>query len=332
MPVISAKYGGRVDFKGLDVTDQNNLALLISISARFTKDAASTPAMLVGDKLLRGREMIERELAQTLDTLLARPATANYDLFKTDRIGFFTNISAANIIGRGLADSLNPCTLAAIAFFLSFMTLYGWRKREILTAGANYCLAVFLTYLGLSLGLFQFLYPFFYRRTGYILIQGFYYLAAAACLLLALAALFDYIRFKKTGDAGDTVLRLPDFLNMHIASREVGSRQRKDIELAGTAFMMGALVSLLEAACVGGVYIPATVSILKTAAGGLKAASFLVLYNLMLVLPLAIIWSLACAGTNSAKAADLFKKNLGPLKILMFSAFLLLATLIITKS
>ena len=80
---------------------------------------------------LRGRETIEKELPQALDTLLTGPATPGMGLFKTDRIAFFTNISAATIIKAGLSDSVNPCTLAAIAFFLSFMTIYGWRKREL---------------------------------------------------------------------------------------------------------------------------------------------------------------------------------------------------------
>jgi cytochrome c biogenesis protein CcdA len=332
LPGIKAKYGNQVAIKELDVTDQNNLALLISITARFTKEGALTPTMLVGNKLIRSRETIEKELPQALDDLLTKRTTPGPGLFKTEQMGFSTNISAAAIIKAGLLDSANPCTLAAIAFFLSFMTLYGWRKRELLLAGSSYCLAVFLSYLALGLGLFQSLYPFLYRRTGYILIQGFYYLAAGICFLLALAALLDYIRFKETGDAGETILRLPDFLNINVTGSQTGFSQRKASELVITAFIMGILVSMLEAACSGQVYIPAIVFILKTTSGALKTNAVLILYNFMLILPLVIIFGIACVGINSPKAEYFLKKNPGPLKALMFSVFLLLGTLIIAIS
>jgi len=58
---------------------------------------------------------------------------------------------------EALVDGLNPCAFATIVFFISYLAFMGRRSREVLAVGAALALGVFLTYLGIGVGLLRFL-------------------------------------------------------------------------------------------------------------------------------------------------------------------------------
>jgi len=109
----------------------------------------------------------------------------------------------------------------------------------------------------------------------------------------------------------------------------------KDIEalsplsLAFSALVIGFTVSILEAACTGQVYVPTIVYILKSTSLRLKALSYLLLYNLMFILPLLAVFVLSFLGFSSKQFNDLLKRNIGPIKFLMFGLFFSLGVLIL---
>ena len=88
------------------------------------------------------------------------------------------------------------------------------------------------------------------------------------------------------------------------------------------ALAVGFIVSLLEAVCTGQVYVPTVVLIMQDPALRLKATAYLLLYNLMFVMPLVAVFILALAGCESKAFNDFLKKHLGLTKILLCLVFL----------
>jgi cytochrome c biogenesis protein CcdA len=167
----------------------------------------------------------------------------------------------------------------------------------------------------------------------YILIKLFYYFVAFFCFILAGFALLDYLKYKKTADPENLILQLPKFLkkriNVVIGSHLRDKRERGIVSLVVSSFLVGFLVSLLEAACTGQVYLPTIVYIVKNTKLRLKALTYLILYNLMFILPLIVIFILSLVGFSSQKFNVFLKKHLGTIKIILAFIFLLLGLLVI---
>ncbi len=332
LPRIREKYKENVDLRELNTSeDADSLKLLISLSKQFNQERALIPSAVVGDVLLVGKFEIEKNLDMAIQRALEKEKSP-LAFLKTDLIDFFKKFSVFTVMGNGLIDGINPCAFAVIVFFISFLAVYGYKKREIIYVGTFYCLAVFSTYFLIGLGFFNLLYSL---EQIYLAIKLFYYFVALFCFLMGIAALSDYFRFKKTGQAGEAILQLPKFLKKRI-NIVIGSRMRERKggtgSLCFSSFVVGFLVSLLEAVCTGQVYLPTIVFILKNTDLKLKAATYLIFYNFMFILPLIVIFLLSVAGVNSVKFNNFLKKNLGRIKILMALVFFCLGIFILYLS
>lgn len=332
LPRIEEKYKGRLEWQKLNTSeDPDSLVLLISLSEHFDLKDAFVPSILVGDIFLVGEENIKKDLERAVDTALAAK-NKPLSFLKMGIKEFFNKFSVFTVAGNGLVDGINPCAFAVIIFFISFLGVYGYKRFEMIYVGTFYCLAVFITYLLIGLGVFNFFYSL---EQVYLLVKAFYYFVALFCFLMAAAAFYDYYRFKKTGSSQEALLQLPQFLKKRI-NIVIGSRLRKKKggawDLCVSSFVVGFLVSLLEAICTGQVYLPTIVFILKNTGLKLKAAAYLFLYNFMFILPLIIIFLLSLAGVSSKKFSNFLKNNLGRIKILMAFLFLCLGFFILFVS
>lgn len=330
LPQLEQKYKNQLEWQYLNTSqDPESLSLLISVTEQFGEESASVPAILVGNSFLVGNTPIRERLDEAIVKYLEEKKKPLAFLRK-DLVDLFRKFSVLAIMGSGLIDGINPCAFAVIVFFISFLAVYGYRRREIIFIGTSYCLAVFSTYLLLGLGIFKFLYSI---EHIYVLIKGFYYLVALFCFTLGALALYDYFKFKKTGSSDGTILQLPKFLKKRI-NLVIGSKMRKKqkglFSLVVTSFVVGFLVSLLEAVCTGQVYLPTIVFILKNTDLKLKALSYLLLYNFMFILPLIVIFLLSLLGISSTGLSNFLKKNLGRIKILLAIVFIGLGILILS--
>ena len=332
LPQIEEKYKDSLEWQKLNTAENaEGLNLLISLSKQFSLKEALIPSILVGDTFLVGGNEIKDNLEIAIK-VASKAEKSPISFLKTDLIDFFKKFSVLTVIGNGLVDGINPCAFAVIVFFISFLGVYGYKKVEIIYVGTFYCLAVFSTYLLIGLGFFNFFYSL---EQVYLIIKVFYYFVAVFCFLMAIAALYDYYKLKKTGCSDETILQLPKFLKKRI-NIVIGSRMRKKKGgiwgLCISSFVVGFLVSLLEAVCTGQVYLPTIVFILKNTDLKIKAATYLILYNFMFIFPLIIIFFLSLVGVSSAKFNSFLKKNLGKVKILMAVVFFCLGIFIVFLS
>ena len=224
----------------------------------------------------------------------------------------------------GLVDGLNPCAFATIIFFVSYLSLSGKKGKQIIITGACFTLGVFIAYLLIGLG--------FYKVLD--MISGFtaviskivYILTAVMCLVLAVLSFRDFIKVRE-GDLSDMALKLPEPLRKRI--NQTVREGRKSSSYFVGAFVTGLLVSLLELACTGQIYLPVIISMTSVASMRGQAILYLLLYNLMFIVPLIVVFVLAYFGTSSKQFTDFLRKHAGAVKIGMAIVFLVLAAWLI---
>jgi cytochrome c biogenesis protein CcdA/HEAT repeat protein len=216
----------------------------------------------------------------------------------------------------GLLDGINPCAFATIIFFLSYLRIARRSPREILAVGAAFIVAVFLTYFAVGLGLSQLvakLSAFAWVRTWLNR------LLALVALLLAWLSFRDGLSAWR-GRIEDSTLQLPEFLKTRI--RGVIRTQTKSSHFILAAFASGIIISLLELACTGQVYLPTIIYMMKQ--GSLGAAACLLLYNLAFIVPLIAIFILAWLGMTSEALIAFQKRHTVTVRFLTALLFLAL--------
>jgi cytochrome c biogenesis protein CcdA len=93
------------------------------------------------------------------------------------------------------------------------------------------------------------------------------------------------------------------------------------------AFGVGALISVLELACTGQVYLPTILYMLKN--GQESAIGYLAVYNLAFVFPLSVVFGLAYFGMTSERLVGILKKNAAWVKFGLGLLFLTLGVFLI---
>jgi len=323
LPHIIDKYKDTVEIVYLDTTDENNLAAFMSIFEKYEQKKAMTPAVAIGNDLIAGRQEIEEKLEILIDKYLKHQTLFSIPLATKDIRKFFEGITIPTLIWAGLLDGINPCAFAVIVFLISFLGVYGYNKKEMLIIGIFYTLSVFITYVLIGIGIFKFLYSL---ERFYVAMKVFYYSVSGFCFILFCFALFDYLKFKKTKETSGLLLQLPNFLkkkiNLVIGAQLRGKKNVRYLELCCIAMLVGMVVSLLEAACTGQVYLPTIALVLKSQQLQVRAFSYLLLYNLMFIMPLIVVFAVVLCGVTSKQLNNLLKNNLGLVKILMALLFL----------
>jgi hypothetical protein len=142
--------------------------------------------------------------------------------------------------------------------------------------------------------------------------------------VLACLSFRDAYCFKKTGEARDVILQLPDTLKlwMHGVLRRglgIGS-------LVAGGLVIGAVVTVVESICTGQVYVPMLVLVIKSGTTTAAAVAYLLLYNAMFILPLVVVFALSFFGLRTRTLMDWSKRNVAVSKILLGVFFLVMAT------
>lgn len=323
-PGLKEQYKDSVNFIELDISQGGNNIIFAETAKAYGVQEMGYPAAAIGSTFLMG---YPTEIKTYADAAIEKAMLLNEktNLVQTDAQDpqkAFSKITLWAIIGSGLVDGINPCAFAVIVFFVSFLTVYKYTRKEIIVVGTAYCAAVFAAYVLIGLGLFKFL----YAMSGFAyVIKGFYILTAAVCLLFFVLALYDFWVYKKTGKAEKMLLQLPTNLKVRI-HKIMGFflREKHDssIRLTLAALAVGFAVSLVEAVCTGQVYLPTVVLIMQDPAFRVKAWSFLLLYNLMFIFPLVLIFVLSILGYESKGFNNFLKKHLGLMKLLLCCVFL----------
>ena len=331
MPQIERKFQDKVIFDYKDIADINNYKQLIGLQEKYNaKFAIAVPVFFLNGHFLNGSENIKEGLENFIRQSLKNPhPDYKNETVSVDLVSRFKDFTVFAITGAGLIDGINPCAFTVIVFFMSFLAVQGYTKRQLFAIGISFICAVFITYLLIGFGAFGFLYR----------LRAFWYVSKAIniciglfSIILGILAVYDFFKFKKTGQTEGLVLQLPHavknqihkVVGMHYRvdkSKEEIATQKKIPKLIISALVTGFLVSLLEAVCTGQTYLPTISFILKTTNLRLRALGYLLWYNLMFIAPLVVIFAFALKGVTSEQFSSVLKKNLLTVKVLMALLF-----------
>jgi len=244
----------------------------------------------------------------------------------------FKRLTFWAIIMAGLVDGINPCAFAVIVFFISFLSVYKYERKEIILVGSAYCGSVFLAYILIGLGLFNFLYK---MSSFYYVMWGFKWLTIGLCALFLVLSFYDFIVYQITKKSEKVILQLgkDNKERVHKIIRYfLRDKNKSAFRLFCAAVIVGFLVSLIEAVCTGQVYLPTIAVILKEADQNfLRAMIYLITYNLMFIVPLVIIFVLSLLGYESKTFSEFLRKHLGLTKLALCLLFLGLLILLIAN-
>ena len=131
------------------------------------------------------------------------------------------------------------------------------------------------------------------------------------CVVLAILTFRDYFKARE-GEASEMALKLPMNLRRRINKviRE-GSQVRAFVAMA---FFTGFVVSLLELACTGQVYLPTIMFVMSVPELASQAFVYLVLYCLMFILPLIVVFALSYFGTTSQQLGQFLNRHTSTIK------------------
>jgi len=255
---------------------------------RYDIKQEGVPIAFIGDQALSGEKAIEDNLEKEILKSLNGERICPLDYKKVEatpnEISPIKNIdpTISAVVLAALVNSINPCGFSVLIFLLVYLTSLGSR-RKILTVGLTYIAVVFIVYFLSGLGLFTVI-----QSTG-VITRVVYKIAAIIAIIAGLINIKDYFWYGK-----GITLAIPE-------SRK--PLLEKYIHLASipAAIILGILVSLFELPCAGGVYL-AILSLLSKKMTMVQGIPYLLLYNLIFVLPLFIILFVIYKGLDPQKA------------------------------
>jgi cytochrome c biogenesis protein CcdA len=286
----------------------------------------STPAVFVGEQCFLGEEITLERLEAVYGDYSAQGTPAPWELVsggteqaKERILDRFRSFGLYTVVAAGLLDGLNPCAFATIILFVSYLAISGRREREVLAVGGAFTLGVFTTYFLVGVGLWKLL-----QRVEFLTAVGrWVYLATALfCLALAVFSILDY-RKARQGELEDMTLSLPHRLRMRI--NRVIRTNRRSRAYIGVALVTGLTVSVIELACTGQVYLPTIIFVMGVPELRVRGLLYLLLYNLVFVLPLVVIFILVFRGTTSKQLTRFLQARAASVKLGMAILFLALA-------
>lgn len=229
------------------------------------------------------------------------------------------------VILAGLLDGLNPCAFATSIFLIGYLLYLKRRPRQIILTGAAFCFGVFLTYLLFGLGL-SFLIDFLGRFPW--IKAAIYLLFGTAGLALAFLHARDALRYRRRQRASDMDMGLSAQTHRRIHEAIRRWTQVSAWLLLPAAILLGALVSSMELACTGQVYLP-TLAAINANGVTPRALLLLLLYNISFIIPLLIVAALAALGVGARALAGWARRHVLATKLTMALLFVILSALML---
>ncbi len=334
LPELAKRCPDRYTLVPADLNEETNYFRLVAIQERQGRLVNEPVYMAVGARtLLAGLAQIRTGLVAAVETSLAQKASetgvpppvldeaggkdANARRRLRARVAGF---GAAGVFLAGLADGVNPCAIASLVFMMGLLASSRVKGRALALAGALFCLASFLTYFMLGLGLLESL-----RALSALAGLRLWLNRALAVVLLILAFLSfrDAWRFRRGHEAGDLSLKLPEFLRERI--KRLAKREIRTQPLAWAALVLGCAVTLIESVCTGQVYVPTLAWVAREAPERSRALGLLGLYNLGFIIPLVGVFGAMLGGKSVFDLLGWQQKNVVRAKIALGLVFLALA-------
>lgn len=207
-----------------------------------------------------------------------------------------------------LIDSINPCAFGILLLTIAFLLSLQKTRESILKIGGVYIFGLLTVYILIGLGILQVLHlfntPHFMAKVG-------------AALLVVLGGINLINEFFPSFPVK---LRIPQAAHSQMASL-------MNKATLPAVFLLGALVGLCEFPCTGGPYLM-VLGLLHDQGTYLSGVGYLLLYNLIFILPLVIILLISSDGALVEKVQAWKRSETKHLRIWGGIAMIILGLLI----
>jgi thiol-disulfide isomerase/thioredoxin len=329
------------DGKRLNETLSNRLRLpsekrLIAPSIFIGNDYLSTEEFTETrvESLILKYELTSPSLPSQTESTQGGLAPSQEEIKKAEEsiVERFKSFGVLAILLAGLMEGLNPCALATLVFFISYLTMVGRTRKEIFWVGMGFTGAGFVTHLLLGLGILGFIQhlsflPLFSRIV--------YFITFVFSLFLGIFSLYDYMQLKR-GRPSRMTLQVPDSLKKRIhriiRTREgelEANKEGKPARFLFAAMVIGFIVTLLQSTCTSQVYLPTILFVTNIPSLRDSAIFYLILYNIVYILPLVAIFGIVYWGTTSEQLSFFLQRRTSTIKLFTALFFFVLAGILI---
>ncbi|RJO62299.1 hypothetical protein C4544_00435 [candidate division WS5 bacterium] len=213
------------------------------------------------------------------------------------------------VIINGLIDSFNPCAIGIFLIFISMLFMLKKEKKQVFKISLVYIMSIYISYLLIGVGLIKVVQ--FFGVPHLITLVG-----AIIIILVGALSIKDY------------------FLPNSIFSTKIPYSARQLIlkwtykATLPAAAVVGVLVGISEFPCSGGIYI-ATVGLLSQKETFLRGFLYLLIYNLMFVLPLILIYIITVNQKVAIKLMDWQEREKNHMKLSMGVIMVILGVILL---
>lgn len=220
------------------------------------------------------------------------------------------------ILVAGAIDGINPCAIGMMILLLGYLIVFAKKPDQVLKIGTIYIITVFLTYFLIGLFFYKFVaalvsWPH-YREVSYLL----RYILAGLLIVAGIINIKDYFWYGR-GVSLSVPHKTRFLLTKFVQKGTVPS-----------TILLGILVTLFELPCSLPLYVGA-VSLMYSYLGVAKAISYLLIYNIMFVLPLLIVLTLILSGRRVFELKEWQEANERRMKLMMGVALVVLSLILI---
>ncbi|MDF2881082.1 MAG: cytochrome c biosis protein [Clostridiaceae bacterium] len=266
------------------ISNLENKSLMDKYSKAYNvspEDEGTVPIVFIRNTYLNDEKDIKKSIDNIIldvngsKTIKIEGGNESHDL----DIKHFMNYKTYGILGAGIVNGINPCSMSML---LMFMSLLLFKKSIVLKMGISYSLGKFISYMLLGTVFFKFLESF--RIAGFNTIIKMFMLVVIFMLLIL--NINDY--FAASHEKYNKIrLQLPLFFRKfnHNMIRKVSTIKNINL-LILISFALGIFISFGEFLCTGQIYLTTIVTVIQSGTTfGLKALTYLFIYNIGFILP-----------------------------------------------
>lgn len=217
------------------------------------------------------------------------PANAQEQACKTSLTSF--NLTPFAVACGAAVDAINPCALSILILLMASMLIEGQRKRALLT-GFSFIAAVYVAYFLMGIGALTLI------RSHTLIYSGYFYkIVGVASIIFGLLNIKDYFWY----GAGGFIMEVPQRWRPKMKKLITG------VTSPWGAFVIGLIISLFLLPCLSGPYI-VVLGMIAAKATFLKGLLYMIVYNLIFILPMSIVVIAMYFGLPPEKAEQ-WRKN-----------------------
>ncbi len=289
--------------------NNQNRKLFEELVDKFNTKIEGVPTVFIDNKVIVG---FSKEISVSLENEIKRcslkkcgnPVEKNTEessptLEKKKNI---KKLTIPIVVGVAAVDAINPCAFAVLIILMTTALSIADKKRA-LKFGLAFTVSIYISYFLMGLGLFSAL-----QATK--LSHSFYIFVTILAVLVGLFNIKDYFWYGK-----GFLMEIP--LSWRPTMKKIINRATSPLG----AFFVGFVVSLFELPCTGGPYI-VILGLLAKEVTRATGIIYLLLYNLVFVMPLIILSTIIYKGLSTTEKLEKIRQE--KIKILHLIAGILM--------